>query len=161
MWKNTQNLLSELKIKKSSKTVCLICYHQHTHIHTHTSNKDPWESSTNDCLLGRQRPFFLPHSLLYFVNFTLCAYIYPNQKIKTLKRASGGGGERERERERVCVCVCTAHRKKELILGGSGQESFPTKAPEWLLWGCRGFQEDRLDRQRGTGGNHFFSAKKR
>lgn len=25
----------------------------------------------------------------------------------------------------VCVCICTAHRKKEFILGGSGQQSFP------------------------------------
>ena len=27
----------------------------------------------------------------------------------------------------VCVCICTSHRKKEFILGGSGQQSFPTE----------------------------------
>lgn len=32
IWKNIQNILSE----KQSRTVCLICYQQHTHTHTDT-----------------------------------------------------------------------------------------------------------------------------
>ena len=61
----------------------------------------------------------------------------------------------------VCVCICTAHRKKELILGGSGQQSFPTEGTRVVTLRLGRFPGGQVGQAERTRGNHFFSAKKR
>lgn len=51
----------------------------------------------------------------------------------------------------MCVCVCVfvqRTEKKSWSWVAVVNKAFLQKAPEWLLWGWGGFQEDRLDRQK-------------